>query len=112
MQWRTNLGLVWRVMKSNSYLYAVFLAAFMASPAMGYLYKVNCDGISFTATSITSVFGEARKAGAQRVGPFPASVVRFHKGVDVADCGEGEFVFPIEAGTIPSITFTWMPAIF
>ena len=90
----------------------MILAAFMASPAMGYLYKVNCDGISFTATSITSVFGEARKAGAQRVGPFPASVVRFHKGVDVADCGEGEFVFPIEAGTIPSITFTWMPRYF
>ena len=72
-------------------------------------YQVDCSGNTppspnpFLATQITSVLGEARKAGAQSVGPFPAPVVRFHKGVDITNfCGSpgGETVYPIEAGTV------------
>ena len=87
-------------MKSNSYLYAVFLAAFMASPAMG--YQVNCGTNGpFTATQITSVFGEARPPiGISNTG-YVGPAGRFHKGVDIVNnCAANALVFPIEAGIV------------
>ena len=94
-------------MQSNkSFCISLIFAALMASPAMG--YQVNCGGSGpFTATQITSVFGEARPSATKDANGNTITYVgvpnRFHKGVDIVNsCGApgGENVYPIEAGQV------------
>ncbi len=82
--------------------------AVLVSPAMG--YQVNCGGSGpFTATQITSVFGEARPSTTKDANGNTITYVgvpnRFHKGVDIVNScnapdGVGNPVWPIETGKV------------
>ena len=70
--------------------FGLILAALPASA-----YYANCNG-EFTASNITSVFGEARPTSSPDGTPFDPT--RFHTGTDIADCGAEANVGAIEAG--------------
>src|SRR6266700_1795428 len=68
-------------------------------------YQVSCNDNSFRATSITSVFGEARSDFNCGVGTA-CNPTRFHNGIDIADidCSAPNTVESIEDGDIVSVS--------
>lgn len=74
----------------------ILSASLIASSAMRVsAYQVSCNGDPFQVQYLSSVIGEARPA---EVGPQPAT--RFHNGVDIPACRDGQTVEAIEGGTV------------